>query len=85
MRAVIDLAPQPGMSGTSRCKWTFDDGASAACATAEHHRDSSALVRMGDVPFRTAGNEGQAFLVTRHFRRRSKKARSVVALRRVPR
>ena len=45
----------------------------------------AALVRMREIPFRTAGKEGQAFSVNRHFRRGSKKARSVVALSRVPR
>jgi hypothetical protein len=34
----------------------------------------AALVRMREVPFRTAGKEGQAFSVNRHWRRGSKKA-----------
>jgi hypothetical protein len=46
----------------------------------------SALVRIGSAPVRTAGKEGQAFSVQAGIRAGvTKKARSVVALSRVPR
>jgi hypothetical protein len=87
MRTVIGAVPifNGGIEAARLSGGCGSSGTAKNCRSRDELHPIAALVRNGRIPFRTPGKEGQAFSVSGIRAGITKKARSVVALSRVPR